>query len=766
MSGRRKPPQPGFTVDTHLFRELGELLVGRDSTALLELIKNSYDADASQVAVFGQGLSAPEGGGYVTVSDDGTGMTPEEFQNGFLRIASRTKEQGNRRSRRFHRRYTGEKGVGRLAAHKLARNVLVRTVPYRPPGERLQLDASIDWDVIETYETLDEAADAIELVTAPVDQEVPNGTVIRLDALRRPWSQEELARFLGEAETFQPPGLLAEPLPRDVLGKRLLFERPTIRDVDSSDDPGFKLTYGGDFEEAGDYWDQILKTSQWVAEVRATRTGVRFAVAPTERERTAHPAARPETLTIPHASPDDGPFFEARIVMRQKAGGTASFREWSEHVTGIRVYLEGFRVLPYGEGGNDWLNIARDAGRRLRTFQALNLISDVDPDLDVDAPLSIAPPDSYVGAVFLTTTGAATLRMLVNREGFVPNESLALLARYTRAAVELIARARSAGRAEARGARRSRRRTMEADGTETPAVVQHRERLRNALEDSRETLAALRESVQAGDLSRANAVLSDLDSRIDGFDSLLDQTLREQALLPVLASIGTQMAEFIHEIRGLLGLAQTADRVLTEARQREQEGRSARGRIAEAHRIVGDLRTRLERQAAYLVDVVSVGGRRRRSRQPLAERFNAARLFVERPRNERRIRIENQIPPDLRSPPMYAPEIASVFVNLLTNAVKAVGKDGRVTATGLVDDNGHTRIRIENTGRAVPPSEGERWFQPFESTTIDPDPVLGHGMGLGLPITRAILEEYGARIAFVQPSERNRAAIEIDFGRS
>ena len=41
-----------FTVDTQLFRELGELLVGRESTALVELIKNSYDADSSAVAVY------------------------------------------------------------------------------------------------------------------------------------------------------------------------------------------------------------------------------------------------------------------------------------------------------------------------------------------------------------------------------------------------------------------------------------------------------------------------------------------------------------------------------------------------------------------------------------------------------------------------------------------------------------------------------------------------------------------------------------------
>jgi len=47
---------PVFSVDTHLFRELGDLLVGRDSTALFELIKNAYDADSSIVTVTGSHL--------------------------------------------------------------------------------------------------------------------------------------------------------------------------------------------------------------------------------------------------------------------------------------------------------------------------------------------------------------------------------------------------------------------------------------------------------------------------------------------------------------------------------------------------------------------------------------------------------------------------------------------------------------------------------------------------------------------------------------
>src|SRR5260370_30986602 len=117
---------PSFSVDTHVFRELGELLVGRDSTALVELIKNAYDADATEVVVYGEKLDDLENG-LIKVTDDGVGMGVEAFTNGFLRIAARTKATGTRRSIRFQRRDTGAKGIGRLAAHKLARQLTVES---------------------------------------------------------------------------------------------------------------------------------------------------------------------------------------------------------------------------------------------------------------------------------------------------------------------------------------------------------------------------------------------------------------------------------------------------------------------------------------------------------------------------------------------------------------------------------------------------------------------------------------------------------------
>ncbi len=72
---------PRFTVDTHLFSELGALLVGRDSTALNELVKNAYDADASTVVVHGERLRSDNGS--IVVIDDGTGMNLDTFTRGF-----------------------------------------------------------------------------------------------------------------------------------------------------------------------------------------------------------------------------------------------------------------------------------------------------------------------------------------------------------------------------------------------------------------------------------------------------------------------------------------------------------------------------------------------------------------------------------------------------------------------------------------------------------------------------------------------------------
>jgi Histidine kinase-, DNA gyrase B-, and HSP90-like ATPase len=422
-----------FTVDTHLFRELGELLVGRDSTALIELIKNAYDADASQVVVYGESRAHPSRGS-ITIRDNGLGMSKDEFEQGFLRIASRSKDTKTRRSSVFQRRYTGAKGIGRLAAHKLARFLKIESVRWDGSaplvsgelrGNAHGIEATIDWDLIESKSTLDEIAstDAIAVNSRVVGSSVRAGTKITLSRLRKRWSQTEHGRFLEEIQAYAPPLPLISQVPNSVLAKPLLFKEPHVRDIQERRGNTFTVLLEGELAPPDDYWSAILEASNWIVEIDANKADgkVRYAIAPTNRTLEELPSSEIRSFEISHPSPTKGPFFQARI-WKWTGARFGQFRKVSDRSSGVRVFMEGFRILPYGEPGNDWLNLDRDATQRDRNFfkrqSNTELTRQFPPtDTDDEAGLGLLPNKHYAGGVFLTESRAQTLQMLVNREG-------------------------------------------------------------------------------------------------------------------------------------------------------------------------------------------------------------------------------------------------------------------------------------------------------------------------------------------------------------
>ncbi|MGB8290793.1 MAG: hypothetical protein WCE42_23330 [Rhizobium ruizarguesonis] len=91
-----------------------------------------------------------------------------------------------------------------------------------------------------------------------------------------------------------------------------------------------------------------------------------------------------------------------------------------------------------------------------------------------------------------------------------------------------------------------------------------------------------------------------------------------------------------------------------------------------------DLADRIRRNATYLVDATSFEGRRRRARLSLRDRFEAARLFFESRIEQKNITLVDNIPPDIRTPPMFPSELSGIFTNLLSNAVKFSDVGGRI----------------------------------------------------------------------------------------
>lgn len=96
----------GFSVDAGLIQRLGLELVGRAETAVSELIKNSYDADATVVDV--DFIEAAKARGDLIISDNGVGMTSHQLINGFMRISS-TDKIHNPSSMRFNRTKAGKR---------------------------------------------------------------------------------------------------------------------------------------------------------------------------------------------------------------------------------------------------------------------------------------------------------------------------------------------------------------------------------------------------------------------------------------------------------------------------------------------------------------------------------------------------------------------------------------------------------------------------------------------------------------------------------
>ena len=686
-----------FTVDTHLFRELGELLVGRDSTALIELIKNAYDADATEVTVHGEQLDTPSQG-RILVIDNGIGMNSGDFENGFLRVASRLKDQGERRSTLFQRRYTGAKGIGRLAAHKLARRLEVHSVPHVSKSEkrRRALFATIDWDEIEQYETLDElgSADAIVLETETTRGNAPSGTTLVLSRLRRAWTQAERTRFFAEIQSFDPPTFLRDPLPRSVIEKPLLFETPVVRDqgTDIMVSP-FQVNLEGDFAAGENYWALVAEMANWVLEIRADPNDehVDFAIAPTKKGLSENPDAKETHQSIPHPAPKHGPHFDARILLREgNPKFTRNQRVWAANTSGVRVYLEGFRVLPYGEPKDDWLSIDADYTRRPRQLEMLKDIGLGTEASDPDIGLVRVPSNNYFGAVFLTQNRCPDMRILVNREGFIPEAGYDTLVQIVRTGIDLCTRVRAAAAYGRRQQRREVRRTsqqVEPEASVATGETVEELPLPNRLQDAVQLMKKARERLNEGDTTNAEVAASAAMQELGEATELAADLWSERSLLHVLASVGTQMAAFVHEINALLGTAQTIEHALERILEEDGLSREQRRRLRQTLTVTADLKRGLERQAAYLIDIETPDARRRRSRQRLGERFDAAVRLVQHQAERRGIDIDNRIPPKLRSLPMFSAELTAVFANLLTNAVKAAGENGRICASASSADD-------------------------------------------------------------------------------
>jgi len=775
----------GFIVDTHLLRELGDLLVGRDSTAVLELVKNGYDADATLVRIDARRLDDQQLA-VLTVEDNGNGMTLQRFQSAFLRIAGRDKELGNRTSPRFVRAYTGQKGIGRLASQKLANHLEVDSSAneYVSSDGDLGVHAEIDWEEIDRQDRLDQLSSGLDVSGIPLRVGLPSGTTLRLSSLKRRWTRTEIAKFVNELQSAQPPAyILGTNAAELALAHPPLFSRPRVRDS-AQEDPGFAIELTGDLEAGDDLWRVAADQFQWCVEIDVSGGRVLYRVTPTRQYSEMEPLARPyhfEGVT------DLGIQFQARFFISLNVRTRGPLAGFVRAQSGLRVYFEGFRVLPYGEYGDDWLEISRDyrAGARYYTIDLDEDASDV-VEFDRREGLVALASNSYYGAVFLTNSGTPGLESLINREGFVPGRTFETIRNIVQNGVRLSVRVRRSIhnqrqalqarlvsddqfiRAEESG---NGDRGNLSGSTFDPSSSPNREVFdllspKKTSEHSQRAIDTAAEAVsrlnQTGELSQ-DGPKPEVSALLDGFQAAREVLQGVQSIQPelrALAGIGLQLGAFVHDINGMLASTTTIRELLKGVIDRTPE-REQRRELRLILQTADELAHVLARQSSYLTDVLSTDPRRRRSRVSVQDRVDSVLRFLTGRILDKGIEVHTDIPVGLKTPPMFPAEVTILLTNILTNAVKNAAQSGNIWIEAREDGGGNSEIIISNDGNSVDLTQAERWFLPFESTTDSVDEVLGQGLGLGLPIVRAIADDYGGDVRFIASSHGEGTSIRV-----
>ena len=395
------------------------------------------------------------------------------------------------------------------------------------------------------------------------------------------------------------------------------------------------------------------------------------------------PTAERRVFEHIYETPGSLPRFQARVIIRE---GRINLPHRTVAMnSGVRVYVEGFRVLPYGDTGDDWLSLNQDANLRapssLRRLREAGIASADQSDRE---ELLVLSNLNYHGAVFLADQDESELTMLVNREGFTPDESFEALRDVTRLGIDLTTRVRARYRESIRQERRKKRSASSGHGNDssTDDPSSPAEQFQTLIKEAVDSITLASSGIQNDDRTLVALAVDKVSHTLGELENIEKELVSEAAMIRVLASVGLQMSAVVHELTAIAAAAGHLGANLESFAEDRDLDRSILRNFEPLLASARNLKYSIERQAAFLTDLVSADAKRRRSRQPLSSSFDSAIALVGRAADAEEITITNLIPDELKSPPMFKSEIVSIFTNLLTNAVKAAGSSGSIVASG------------------------------------------------------------------------------------
>ena len=719
-----------------LLTMLGEQLLKSERIALVELIKNAYDADADRVDVefegFADGMKTrPES--RIVVRDNGCGMTLETIRTAWMNPATPAKYveklRGKRRTPVKQRVVQGEKGIGRFAVLKLARRITVIT---KPPRAKVETVVAYDFTrfdddfLREDGEEKDIFLDQVEIDWSQRRPETlcgkAHGTVIEMEALKGVWGERVIESFCRDvANLTDPISRLTRRQAADSFEIRVVCngERRIVADDEEEtlkslmeDKPVFSITgrflsKGSRFEfDKGDGEEEVSLYSERVKGLWIWR---RRYNTPEAREE----AGEKQTYVCGDFAFQFHIFDFARGIEGRYLLQQSEKNLLKDHR--IYLYRDGVRVYPYGDPDDDWLNIDITRG----TGRAGDFFSN----------------DQIIGWVDITQADNPALRDKTNREGLIETggaaEDFVFLIQTFLSFVKQGPFSRY---------QQTQRRKNVAKAVREGVVAAH--------------LAALKETLEgAGEKARARDV-----SQIEAeYQEERNHLVRRADTTEDLAGVGLSVEMASHDIMLLMGRAQDIGlRLARYAREGSTESVQE-----QADMLVGVL----QQVVSGMRDVQSLfkSSRRRRTRLKVETILDKIRAIYGGLLEKLEIGYRKSVE---GTSPLIASTtdgvVMQVLINLFDNAAYWLDTTGpgarreiRVTMDG---DCGE--LVFEDSGPGVDPEDRPYIFEPFFSGKGQ------EGRGLGLYIARQLLERYGYGIELDEsPSTLGGARFIVSFVR-
>lgn len=702
-----------FSVDARHIHRLGFELVGRQETALSELIKNAYDADATEVKIDFIDFDKP--GGALIISDDGTGMTEETVRSTWMRLSTHDKEISPI-SEKFKRSRAGRKGIGRFAVERLGKELVLES---QVAGETQGIRVQFNWDDVFRPEV---DIDLLSFAVQRFDKAtVGHGTKLTIVELRDKWTKDQLSRVWKSVILLQPPYKVR----RTYRGKALAEAEGLATD------PGFSVVING--KSSAEVRSEFSLDKTFLEQRTARITGH------IDNEGYGHISLESKKLGLTDQVTLDRKFdlvgitsFEADYFNYSSSlidgFSLRTAQEVGAEYGGIRIYRDGFRVLPYGEKRDDWLKLAYDTGRRNLLIPASN--------------------NNFFGQVELASDENVRLEETSSREGLIENEAFVQLADFVRSGLEW-------GALRVAAARNRKQTAGQKDFTSAR---------KKPSEQVKELFKSVSATTAQGETQKTISVPTmallevqeEVQKIVEDFEEEQEKRekahLRYEELLRILASLGTSIAVFSHEIRGALN--GFSGSILSLKGLLE-----SLGAMEKAKKPIDDVDaslTQLHDLASYVMSLIAHTAKREKSEIAIHSVINEFTSQFKHYLDTRQIEFEVAVnPPFLRTAPMHRSEIDSVLFNFLTNSIKAMDRantDERKIKISGDREGEFVRIGFQDTGTGVDTSITDKIFDAFFTThQYGDDELVGPGAGLGLKIVSDIASANSGRAKLGTP---------------